>query len=141
LNALWKIKCANPLEVDDTYRELGLTETVKSIHSSLNFIKRHSSEVITLWRRVYVRPYDVDLLDGLLASSRKALIAVDDNELHCAAKSLLQLQGGYAYWIQSRCAYVVPQLHTLSKFVLWVMFYPERDFVRTLTSTCLETRS
>lgn len=76
-----------------------------------------------LWRSEYVRPYNDKLLDSLLASSRKALIAVNDNELHAAAKSLLELKGGYDYWIRSRYAYVVPQLRTLSKYVLWVTFY------------------
>jgi hypothetical protein len=118
LNALWTLRCANPLRVDNTYRELGLSETVGSIYDSLNSIKRHSSEAVTLWRSEYVRPYDSDLLDGLLVSSRKALIATNDNELHAAAKSLLQLKGGYDIWIKSRCAYVVPPLRTLSKSIL-----------------------
>jgi hypothetical protein len=125
LNALWKVKCADPLHVDDTYEEFRLAEAIGSIHDSLVYMntKRHLSGVILQWKSVYVRPYDDDLLDSLLASSRKALIAVNDNELHATAKSLLELKGGYEYWIESRNAYVVPQLRTLSKYVLSVSFY------------------
>lgn len=81
-------------------------------------MKRHLSEAETLWKREYVRPYDDVLLDSLLASSRKALIAASDNELHSAAMSLLQLKGGFEIWIPPRYAHVVPQLRTLSKFIL-----------------------
>jgi hypothetical protein len=81
-------------------------------------MRRHSPEVVMQWKSEYVRPYDDDLLDSLLASSRRALIAVNGNELHATAKSLLELKGGYNVWIESRYAYVVPQLRTLSKYVL-----------------------
>jgi hypothetical protein len=52
-----------------------------------------------LWECVYMRPYDDGLLDSLLASSRKALIAVNDNELHSAATLLLEPKGGHGYWV------------------------------------------
>jgi hypothetical protein len=118
LNALWKLQCAHPLRVDNTFSSLGLQLVVGSIHDSLKSIERHPSKARTLWRNQYVRPYDGGLLDSLLSSSSRALIAVNDNELHSAAKTLLQLKGGRTGWIQERCAYVAPLLRTLSKFIL-----------------------
>jgi hypothetical protein len=81
-------------------------------------MKHHPKSVITLWKIEYARPYNGDLLDSLLASSRKALLAINDNELHTAAKSLLELKGGYGSWIPPRYARIVPHLRTLSKYVL-----------------------
>ena len=81
---------------------------------------RKSSDVLALWKSEYVRPYDDGLLDSLLASSRKALVAVKDNELHSAAKSLVQLKGGYDFWSVQRYAHIAPRLQTLCKFLVWV---------------------
>ena len=73
-------------------------DLVETIHIFVDSIKRrHLSlgEIVVAWRSEYVRPYNVDVLDSLLAGSRKALIAVNDNELHSAAKSLVRLKGVY----------------------------------------------
>jgi hypothetical protein len=123
LNALRNLRCADPLHVDDTYKELELSIAVQSIHNLLVQMKGHPS-AIALWRSEYVRPYDDELLDGLLASSQKALIAVKDSELHVAAKSLVEMKSGYGHWISTCYAHVVPQLRTLSRYILWVAFYP-----------------
>ena len=115
------MRCADPAVVDDAYQELKLHKDVHKIHDFLCYMdSRKSSDVLALWKSEYVRPYDDALLDSLLASSRKALVAVRDNELHSAAKSLVQLKGGYGGWISSRYAHAVPQLQTLCKFLVWV---------------------
>ena len=107
--------------MDDAYRQLELHKDLHKIHDFLYYmIGRKSSDVLALWKSEYIRPYDDALLDSLLASSRKALVAVRDNELHSAAKCLVQLKGGYAGWISSRYAHAVPQLQTLCKFLVWV---------------------
>ena len=107
--------------MDDAYRELKLHKDVHRIHDFLcSMDSRKSSDVLALWKSEYVRPYVDTLLDGLLASSRKALVAVKDNELHSAAKSLVQLKGGYGVWIVQHCAHAVPRLQTLCRFLLWV---------------------
>ena len=107
--------------MDDAYREQKLHKHVHKIHDFLcHMDSRKSSDVLALWKSEYVRPYVDALLDGLLASSRKALVAVKDNELHSAAKCLVQLKGGYDHWMSKRYAHAVPRLQTLSKFLVWV---------------------
>ena len=98
-------------------------DLVETIHRFVDSMKRRCLSpggIVVEWRSEYVRPYNVDVLDGLLASSRKALIAVKDNELHSAAKSLVQLKGGYGGWILKRFSHVVPRLQTLLKYLLYV---------------------
>ena len=107
--------------MDDAYRALKLHKYLHKIHDFLCYMdSRKSSDVLALWKSEYVRPYDDALLDSLLASSRKALVAVKDNELHSAAKSLVQLKGGYMNWKPKYYAYTAPRLQTLSKFLVWV---------------------
>ena len=101
-----------------------MCDLVETIHTFVNSIKRRRlslREIVVEWRSEYVRPYNVDVLDGLLASSRKALIAVGDNELHSAAKSLVQLKGGYNVWIPERYSHVAPRLQTLLNYLLCVV--------------------
>ena len=98
-------------------------DLVEAIHTFVDSIKRRrlsAGEIVVAWRREYVRPYNVDVLDGLLASSRKALIATKDNELHSAAKCLMQLKGGYDDVYLDHYSHVAPRLQTLSKFLLCV---------------------
>ena len=107
--------------MDDIYRELKLGERLHGIHEFLSSMSdRSSTDVLALWKSKYVRPFDNALLDSLLASSRKALITIKDNELHSAAKSLLQLKGGYSFWRSEQYSHVVPRLQTLLKFLRWV---------------------
>ena len=123
LDAVWRLRCADPVRVDSIFRDLGMYNLIETIHTFVESIKRRRlspGEIVAAWRSEYVRPYNVDVLDGLLASSRKALIAVKDNELHSAAKSLVQLKGGYDHWMSKRYAHAVPRLQTLCKFLVWV---------------------
>ena len=129
LNALWKLRCADPVRVDSIFKDLGMYHLVETIHTFMDSIKRRRlspGEIVGAWRSKYVRPYNVDVLGSLLASSRKALIAVKENELHSAAKSLVQLKGGYEGWISERYSHVAPRLQTLSKYLLcvdvWIRF-------------------
>ena len=124
LNAVWKLRCADPARFESIFIDLGMYDLVETIHTFVDSIKRRRlspGEIVVEWRSEYVRPYNVDILDGLLASSRKALIAVKDNELHSAAKSLVQLKGGYNFWLPSRYSHVAPRLQTLSKYLLCVV--------------------
>ena len=102
-----------------------MSDLVQTIHTFVGSIKkRHSSlaDIAAAWRREYVRSYSGNDLDSLLASSRKALIAVNDNELHSAAKALVHLKGGYDGWLSDRYSHVVPRLQTLLKYLLCVDF-------------------
>ena len=122
LNAVWKLRCADPARFESIFIDLGI-DLVETIHRFVDSMKRRRlspGEIVAEWRSEYVRPYNEDVLDGLLASSRKALIAVKDNELHSAAKSLVQLKGGYNVWIPERYSHVAPRLQTLSKYLLCV---------------------
>ena len=98
-----------------------MCDLVKGIHAFVNSIKKRRlspAEIVAAWRSEYVRPYNRDVLDSLLASSRKALTAVKDNELHTVAKSLLQLKGRNVYWDPKRYSHAAPGLQTLSRFLL-----------------------
>ena len=100
-----------------------MCDLVKGIHAFVDSIKKRPlslTEIAAVWRSEYVRPYNRDVLDSLLASSRKALIAVKDNELHTVAKSLLQLKGRNVYWRSEQYSHAAPGLQTLSRFLLWV---------------------
>ena len=119
LNALWKIRCADPVRLDSIYRELGINVIVRSIYASLASMNDlQLSDLLTMWKREYIRPFDGSLFDNLLASSRKALVGVNENELHAAAKTLIQLKNEVGDWIPEYYPYVVPPLQILARYLL-----------------------
>ena len=119
LNALWKIRCADPVRIDSIYKELGISGIVQSIYASFASMNDlQLSELMAMWKREYIQPFDGGLFDNLLASSRKALAAVNENELHDAAKSLSKMKNGEGFWEPEVYPVVAPLLHTLAKYLL-----------------------
>jgi hypothetical protein len=83
------VLCGNPKHDD-------VREVVQDVRNQVHYIdaaSTHSEHARSkTWRRFYVDNFDRMYLDALLASSRKALFCVEENELNSAAKMLYQLR-------------------------------------------------
>jgi hypothetical protein len=128
LHVLALIKKQNPVYADilcDNPKHGDVREVVQDVRDQVHYIdaaSMHSEQARSrVWRNFYVDKFNRRDLDALLASSRKALFCVEENELNGAAKTLYHLRFARTQ-SQERAYHFEQGVQTLARCIVYVIY-------------------